>query len=93
MIFPSDKNWSWLSGSTTGSWTVVGGLGTIALSVDGPVYAPDQGMMLEKSALAIQGQVSRLPANCTMFSSLKLPGYAIELCGLSDRQVGAVNGG
>lgn len=91
--FSLRQNWSWLSGSTTGSWTVVGGLGTIALSVDGPVFAPDQGKVLEQSALATQGQLSRLPDSCTIFSSLKLPGYVIELCGLSDRQVGAVDAG
>jgi len=91
--FALHQNWSWLTGSKSNAWTVVGGLGTIALAVDGPVFAPEQGVVLEQSALAIQGQLSRLPGDCSVFSSLKLPGYAIELCGLRDRQTGAVSAG
>ncbi|MEM9770998.1 MAG: hypothetical protein AAF889_05275 [Cyanobacteria bacterium P01_D01_bin.73] len=91
--FDLRQSWGWLPGAQVSDRAVVGGLGSIALAVDGPVYAPVDGVIYEQAALVAEGQLSRLPSSCAVFSSVQLPAYAVQLCGLRDRQVGAVKRG
>ena len=91
--FDLRQSWGWLPGSQVADRAVVGGLGSIALAMDGPVHAPMDGVVYEQAALVAEGQLSRLPSSCAVFTSVQLPSYAVQLCGLRDRQVGAVKGG
>ncbi|MGD1938427.1 MAG: hypothetical protein ACFCA4_12845 [Cyanophyceae cyanobacterium] len=91
--FDLRQSWGWLPGAQVSDRAVVGGLGSVALAMDGPVYAPVDGVVYEQAALVAEGQLSRLPSSCAVFSSVQLPAYAVQLCGLRDRQVGAVKQG
>ncbi|MGD1850161.1 MAG: hypothetical protein ACFCBU_06000 [Cyanophyceae cyanobacterium] len=91
--FDLRQSWGWLPGAQVSDRAVIGGLGSIALAMDGPVYAPVDGVVYEQAALVAEGQLSRLPSSCAVFSSVQLPAYAVQLCGLRDRQVGAVKQG
>ncbi|MEM1426597.1 MAG: hypothetical protein AAGF75_08610 [Cyanobacteria bacterium P01_H01_bin.130] len=91
--FDLRQSWGWLTGSRVSERVVVGGLGSIALATDGPVHAPMDGVVYEEAALVAEGQLSRLPDSCAVFGSVELPGYAVQLCGLRDRKVGAVEKG
>ena len=91
--FDLRQNWGWLPNIQVADRTVVGGLGSIALAMDGPVHAPMDGVVYEQAALVAQGQLVRLPSSCAVFTSVQMPAYALQLCGLRDRQVGAVKRG
>ncbi|MGD1938750.1 MAG: hypothetical protein ACFCA4_14530 [Cyanophyceae cyanobacterium] len=88
--FDLRQSWSWLTGSTVADREVIGGLGSVALVMDGPVYAPMDGVVFGEAALVAEGQLSRLPDSCAVFTSVQLPAYAVQLCGLRDRTVGDV---
>ena len=91
--FDLRQSWGWLTGSRVSERVVVGGLGSIALATDGPIYAPEDGVIYQEAALVAEGQLSRLPDSCAVFGSVQLPGYAVQLCGLRDRKVGEVEKG
>ena len=91
--FDLRQSWGWLPGAQVADRSVVGGLGSIALAMDGPVHAPMDGVVYEQAALVAEGQLSRLPSSCGVFTSVQLPAYAVQLCGLRDRRVGAVTQG
>ncbi|MEM9770324.1 MAG: hypothetical protein AAF889_01765 [Cyanobacteria bacterium P01_D01_bin.73] len=91
--FDLRQSWSWLTGSTVAEREVIGGLGSVALAMDGPVHAPMDGVVSGEAALVAEGQLSRMPDSCAVFTSVQLPAYAVQLCGLRDRQVGEVKKG
>ncbi|MEM9245417.1 MAG: hypothetical protein AAGA67_06705 [Cyanobacteria bacterium P01_F01_bin.153] len=91
--FDLRQSWSWLTGSTVADREVIGGLGSVAMAIDGPVRAPMDGVISGEAALVAEGQLSRMPDSCAVFTSVQLPAYAVQLCGLRDRQVGEVKKG
>ncbi|MBD2076111.1 hypothetical protein H6F86_19990 [Phormidium sp. FACHB-592] len=76
------QNWELQPGDTISDRKVLGGLGDIAVALDGnPVYAPFDGR-------------AQLDSNrCLIFSSPDVPAYLFRLCGLNKPRLGAVSQG
>lgn len=76
------QQWQLQPGSVIKGYSVVGGLGDIAIALNGqPVYAP------------FDGRVQKDPRNCLIFSSPDVPAYLFRLCGVQNGQLGIHNQG
>lgn len=71
------QNWELQPGDTIANRRVLGGLGDIAIQLDGnPVYAP------------FDGTTQLDNRRCVIFSSPNVPAYLFRLCGLSNPRLG-----
>ncbi len=76
------QNWELQPGDTIADRTVLGGLGDIAVALDGnQVYAP------------FEGRTQLDNHRCLIFSSPDVPAYLFRLCGLNKPRLGAVSQG
>lgn len=76
------QNWALQPGSEIAGYSVVGGLGDVAIALNG------------KSALApFDGMVEPTDTGCLVFSSPEVPAYAFRLCGLQNPKLGRVRRG
>lgn len=76
------QQWQLQPGSVIKGYSVVGGLGDIAIALNGQaVYAP------------FDGRVQKDPRNCLIFSSPNVPAYLFRLCGVQNGQLGTHNQG
>jgi len=76
------QQWELQPGDRISDYTVLGGLGDIAIALNGnPAYAP------------FNGRTQLDTRQCVIFSSPDVPAYLFRLCGLTNPKLGTLNQG
>lgn len=81
------------SGEVIAGQRVIGGLGDISLKFNGSVKAPVTGVVDSEFVLVTEDNLIDSTRDCIIFSSAQMPAYLLKICGLTGRNLGAVDRG
>ena len=87
------QTWELQTGDSIVGHDIVGGLGGLSIEIKQAIYAPADGIVYGHFAFISQGSLSKSQGNCLLFSSAQMPAYLLQLCGLSQRNLGVVSQG
>lgn len=87
------RTWGLQTGESIVGHDIVGGLGGLSIEIKQAIYAPTDGFVYGHFALISNGSLTKSQSNCILFSSPQMPAYLLQLCGLVQRNLGAVKRG
>lgn len=87
------QTWGVPAGAQIGKYRIVSSLGDISIEMKGTSFAPVDGWNEGEFVLISQGSLQRNQDDCTLFSSPKIPGYLLKLCGLKHKKIGRIEQG
>ena len=87
------RAWGLHTGDSIAGHTIVGGLGGLSIETKQTIYAPSDGIVYGQFSFINDGSLVKSQPDCILFSSPHLPAYLLQLCGLTQRNLGVVRRG
>ena len=87
------RSWGLHTGDSIFNHAIVGGLGGLSIETNQAIYAPTDGLVYGQFVFIDNGSLVKSQPNCILFVSPYMPAYLLQLCGLTQRNLGAVRQG
>ena len=87
------QTWGLQTGDSIVGHDIVGGLGGLSIEIKQAIYAPADGIVYDRFVFINKGSLNKSQDNCMLFASAQMPAYLLQLCGLSQRNLGTVKQG
>ena len=87
------RSWGLHTGDSILGHAIVGGLGGLSIETNQAIYAPTDGLVYGRFVFIDNGSLVKSQPNCILFVSPHMPAYLLQLCGLTQRNLGVVRQG